>query len=565
MKEEKSMAQKKETNKKETHVKVLVEMRVPRGKSPSAMLSMGTQMRSAGFVMDTKYEPVSMEPEQYPGLKSAAKTEDIVVVRGTVEKSKIKELEAHPNVVKVWTDARIEPFGYTPWDAGSGKGSKGICPISPCDCKYNVAKGDFTSVAAYLGVDKIWAKGYKGKGIVVGVVDGGITAEGRPTNAADTGSSGWPDKLVPNVIDGWPAADWGTTGVAWDWHGNMTSSDVLGMAPEAKIYDLRISDAEDVAGTLSDALQAFQWAINKHKENGTPQILSNSWGMYRKNWAVDYATKPDHPFTKKVIEAINEGIIVLFAAGNCGQTCPSGQCETDNGPGKSIWGANGHPKVMTVGAVNQKEEWVGYSSQGPAALDPDKPDFCSITHFKGYTACDNGTSAATPIASGVVALLKQCKPTLTQDAAKASLKSTAKDIGGAGWDQHSGAGIIQAKKAFDKICPSIVKPCTKSGPYSIVCVKGGPGTITCASNGPDQIISLKCPGPFLDMCKAGPDIIVGCGGGADFQVLDPDKFKIDPERWIMIRQDNKYTITKIPKTMQKSFVSMLEKMMKEQK
>ena len=96
-------------------------------------------------------------------------------------------------------------------------------------------------------------------------------------------------------------------------------------------------------------------------------------------------TNPNHPFTRKVVEAIQEGIFVLFAAGNCGATCPDGRCASDTGPGRSIWGANGHPDVITVGAVNRNEQFVGYGSQGPAALDANKPNFCSITHFTGIS------------------------------------------------------------------------------------------------------------------------------------------------------------------------------------
>jgi subtilisin family serine protease len=210
---------------------------------------------------------------------------------------------------------------------------------------------------------------------------------------------------------------------------------------------------------VSDALQAFQWAINQHQANGTPQVLTNSWGMFQKAWDPDYCTNANHPFTRKVVEALDEGILVLFAAGNCGGTCPDGRCATDTGPGKSIWGANSHPRVITVGAVNKNEQFVGYSSQGPGALDANKPDFCSITHFTGYFTSDSGTSAATPIAAGVVALLKQAKPALTQDQVKAALKSTAKDIGPVGFDQHSGAGIIRAKAAYD----ALAQPATWKG------------------------------------------------------------------------------------------------------
>lgn len=96
---------------------------------------------------------------------------------------------------------------------------------------------------------------------------------------------------------------------------------------------------------------------------------------------------------------------------------------------------------MTVGAVNSAEQFIGYSSRGPAALDPNKPDFCSVAHFTGYFPSDSGTSAATPVLAGAVALLKQAKPDLTQAEVKKVLASTAKDIGPNGFDQHSGAGI----------------------------------------------------------------------------------------------------------------------------
>jgi serine protease AprX len=133
-----------------------------------------------------------------------------------------------------------------------------------------------------------------------------------------------------------------------------------------------------------------------------------------------------------VVEAIDEGIIVLFAAGNCGARCTDGRCGSDNGPSRSIWRANGQPRVMTVGAVNINGGLVGYSSQGPAALDPRKPDFCSVTHFKGYFTSDSGTSAATPIAAGVTALVKQANPAILQQEVKQALCDTARDIGPGG-------------------------------------------------------------------------------------------------------------------------------------
>jgi serine protease AprX len=442
------------TAKGDGQMSILVELRVPAAESEVSAKDMALAFSAQSFQLDPSYEPVPVTPHSDEAARMAAAGEKTLVVRGTIRPEKIPELEAQPNVVKVWKDTPIagfstmlleeQPTTVTPVEAF------GTCPIGTCDCSPSTAKGTIGDVANYLGVNSIWANGYRGDGIVVGVVDGGITAQGRTISGSDTSNPAWPNKLIPHVIGGWPASDWGTTGVDWGWHANMCSTDVLGMAPHAQIYDIRIASGT-LGGTISNALAGFQWAINQHKANGTPQILTNSWGIFQEAWDTVYAHDPNHPFTRKVVEALDEGIMVLFAAGNCGDTCPDSRCGSDVGPGKSIWGANGHPRVMTVGAVNKNEQFVGYSSEGPAALDPNKPDFCSITHFKGFFNSDSGTSAATPICAGVVALLKQAKPALTQDAAKNALKNTAKNIGPAGWDQYSGEGIIQAKAALNSI------------------------------------------------------------------------------------------------------------------
>lgn len=425
---------------------VLVEMRVPQGQDAAQNFQMASSFDVPGFQLDTTYDPMPINPEtSEAAAEFAAANEEVVIVRGIIEdESKIPEIEAQSNVVKVWRDTKIEPFDNDILQEEEiveervvelvPSGAFAPCPIPPCDCAPRTAKGTIADVAQYLKVDQIWAKGHKGQGIVIGIVDGGITAQGRVTGGT-----------IPRVIGGWPS-NWGQV-ANWSRHGNMTATDALGMAPKSQIYDIRISDGS----FISRAISGFQWAINQHKSNGTPHILSNSYGIFQKSWDPVYATDPGHPFTRKVVEALNEGILVLFAAGNCGATCPDGRCGSDTGPGKSIWGANGHPRVMTVGAVNKNEQFIGYSSQGPAALDPHKPDFCSISHFRGYTPHDSGTSAACPVAAGVVALFKQAVPSLTQNQAKNTLRNTAKDIGPAGWDQHSGAGIIQARAAYDRL------------------------------------------------------------------------------------------------------------------
>jgi len=429
--------------------RVLVEIRTRAGADLSAG-AMGQERALSGVEIDTEYEPVPLPAPQGLAADLEAQREETVVVRAFVSEAEREALEADDAVVSVHDDVRIAPFcgdptarlvaeprhpaprrELAPSDAG--------CAIPPCDCEPWTAKGALRDAARQLRADQVWRRGFRGKDIVVGVVDGGIDARGRGTGGT-----------IPRVIGGWPKADWGTF-ADWGGHGNMCATDVLGMAPQAQIYDLRIADGGGY-DFLSAPLAAFAWAIRQRKINGTPHVLSNSWGMFAEWWAPDYVRNPDHPFTRKVVEAIDLGIHVVFAAGNCGEACPDGRCD-DVGPGKSIWGANGHERVMTIAAVNTHDEYIGYSSQGPAALWEHKPDFCASSHVAGYFDSDSGTSAACPIAAGVVALLKEAQPTLTPDHARKVLKATARNIGDPGWDPHSGSGVIDAAAALAEVLP----------------------------------------------------------------------------------------------------------------
>ncbi|MEM8924222.1 MAG: S8 family serine peptidase [Actinomycetota bacterium] len=422
----------------------LVELRLSSGMAADAAVHNFDQ--SAPVRLDNDYEPVPMsggEPDDGAFDGSDAGT---VVVRCIGDEAVTPaDIEALPGVVSVWDDAVIEPFSTIDLETGSSVDAAPAaapCPYGTCDCDSRTPKGDAAAVRRALAVDRVWGRGLRGDGVVVGVVDGGITASGRPVQNGQT------SRRIANVIGGWPTADWGTR-ADWGQHGNMCATDVQIVSPNVKLYDMRIAGG---GNTVGRALSAYQWALDQHRRDGTPHILSNSWGLWNPATNSSYADKPNHPFTRKVVEAVNRGITVLFAAGNCGNSCtPSGKCGGHAGPGKSIWGANGHSSVITVGAVNPRKEFIGYSSTGPAALDPLKPDLCGISHFTGYFRSDSGTSAATPTVAGVAALLKQSKRSARPGEIKHALRSSAADLGGQGWDQFTGFGLAQASAALDRL------------------------------------------------------------------------------------------------------------------
>lgn len=397
--------------------RVFIELIVPTGISMAAA-DMAKLVRLPGFKIDPNYQPVTSSPPADMVKELTASKQKIMLVRGEVEEGREEEIKALPNVVNVWTDSVIEPTNID------------------MDCDDEVAKGTISDVAKYLRCDRIWAKGVRGEGIVIGICDTGV------------------DKSqVPRVIDGWSPDPNSPPGTDGNGHGTMCATDALGMCPEAQIYDFGIlkNTAADagVSGVLSDAIAAFQWALEQYRATGKPQILSNSWALYKESTGPDYATNINHPFNRKVTEVVDAGIIVVFCAGNCGSACPDNRCGSDVGPGQSIWGANGHPRVITVGGANILEQVAGYSSQGPSTLDFKKPDFCAPTHFQGYSSCDGGTSAAAPICAGVIGLLKSKDMTLNSDRVKEALQNTAKNMLAPGWDASSGYGMIQAEAAYN--------------------------------------------------------------------------------------------------------------------
>ncbi|MBU7316618.1 S8 family peptidase [Paenibacillus oleatilyticus] len=415
---------------------VLVEVRSNQ-KSLEELMSMSTSevnqsiIQFQAFQVDKEFKPIEMrngESQRHNSGESFHANEsdhsNTLMIRGQIPEDQLEELRQQANVVNVFDN----PKGV-------------IAPMAdPVDCNSRQAKGTLKDVVKYLGVDHIWNQGFKGEDIVIGIVDDGITAQGRAAGSRN---------LLPNVIGG-SREDWGQITITE--HGNMTSTDALGIAPNAKLLDLRIFERTGIEESRVDPIvAAYEWAIQHYQRTGTPQVLSNSWGYIR---PVDGVTNnPNHPANRKILEAIQAGILVLFSAGNCGDPCfnPDPERCGTHGPGQSIHGMNGHPLVMTVGAANIHEVRAGYSAQGPANFDARKPDFCAPTHFKGYFESDTGTSAACPIAAGVVALMKQLNPALTQTEVKHALMETAKNMEEDGWDADTGAGMIQALEAFTKV------------------------------------------------------------------------------------------------------------------
>lgn len=217
----------------------------------------------------------------------------------------------------------------------------------------------------------------------------------------------------------------------------------VGIAPEASIVALKVLNQKG-GGMISHMMDGLEWVLRYHKLLGI-RIINISVGMPVKNKKF-----PESDIlVQKVNELWDEGLVVVVAAGN-------------EGPGQSTITSPGvSRKVITVGAMEQAgikypDKITKYSGQGPVpGTCVCKPDLTAPG--TGILSCGNkgkiykrrsGTSMATPVVSGVAALMLGQDPSLTNLEIKRRFMETCVDCG----VSHSiqGWGLLNPKKLLYK-------------------------------------------------------------------------------------------------------------------
>jgi subtilisin family serine protease len=359
-----------------------------------------------------------------------------LVVAAEVDSTRLDDLRARSGV-RVFSNSRQVLLGSQAGSFAPLPSAAGI------DCRpFRPAVSAWT-IRSLLGVRAVWQDGFRGQNVAVGILDEGINGQVYPV----VGGFSLPGAQPP-----------GTAPITS--HGSMCAADVLVAAPAARLYDYPFLGIPRSGG----ALRMFQAVLDQRRRDGTPHLTSNSYGFVS---VPPLASAPgheihdlNHPLHRKIREVIASGAPAFFAAGNCGLPCPSGKCLPSGiGPGNSIHASNSLTEVITMAAVNANHERIGYSSTGPGGFDPRKPDLASYSHFFGNfgpgrpggtddSPFDNGTSAATPVAAGVAALLMSAFPGLTPARLKQALVAGAIDVAGAGWDTVTGHGVINAAASY---------------------------------------------------------------------------------------------------------------------
>ncbi|MER6754999.1 type VII secretion-associated serine protease mycosin [Micromonospora echinofusca] len=208
-------------------------------------------------------------------------------------------------------------------------------------------------------------------------------------------------------------------------HGRINGKGALGIAPQAQILPIVDSPA-DGNGDPDILAQAVEYAIDK----GADVISISSGG----------GTSPR--LTQAVKRALVSDIAVVAGAGNL----PSDQ--------RVAYPAS-ESGVIAVGGIDQTGLHASISVTGPE-IDVVAPavDIYSTSRKGGYRRA-TGTSGATAIVAGAVALIRSKYPNLPASEVAHRLTATAIDKGPPGRDDEYGHGVIDLVAALTADVPPL--------------------------------------------------------------------------------------------------------------
>ena len=313
----------------------------------------------------------------------------------------------------------------------------------------DVPQGIEGRVERLPNIEKVWQRGFTGAGQKIVIIDSGIYPHGDLKDKVVE----WVDFSKEKKTRMFDDYGHGThvAGVAAG-SGAKSNGEISGIAPDADIVGLRIT-------TKAEAIRALQWCV-ENKERLNLDVVNMSLGeVARRGHKFD-------PWSVAVQKASDAGLTIVVAAGNEGP-----------GPG-SVSTPGIHPSAITVGAYDSKgtpeldDDTVWRkSSQGPTIDGLKKPDVLApgvaifstlspksqldinaLPHRGHDYLAISGTSQATPMISGLAAILKQANPDLDSAGIKAILKEASGEAPihpTLGTPAPDGAGLVDAEKALD--------------------------------------------------------------------------------------------------------------------
>ncbi|WP_226036356.1 S8 family serine peptidase [Aquibacillus saliphilus] len=259
-----------------------------------------------------------------------------------------------------------------------------------------------------IGSTFAWEEGYTGEGVKVAVIDTGISPHEDLT-----------------IAGGFSTVDYTTEWLDDNGHGThiagiigslKNNTGVVGVAPNVSLYAVKGLDDQG-EGNMTDLIEAIDWSIQNEMD-----IINFSFGTKNESDAYRAITE----------EAYNNNILMVGSGGNDGSDVP-------------VTFPAAYQDVIAVSAVNEELQITEFSSAG-VEIEFAAPgvNVLSTSLNNSYVYRD-GTSQSAPHVTGMLALLKQKFPDMTNRELREELKNYVEDLGEPGRDVSFGHGVLNYK------------------------------------------------------------------------------------------------------------------------
>jgi len=249
----------------------------------------------------------------------------------------------------------------------------------------NSIKDEIPYNISSIGAERFWEQGYKGKGVVVAVLDTGCNKSHRDLKDRIVDGVNFTEEFV-GENDTFGDLNGHGTHVAGIIAASFNNTGITGVGPEISLLILKVLDQHG-RGNVDSLIKAIDYAINwQGKNNEYVSIISMSLGL----------SSPNDELHNVIKKAITNNISVVVAAGN-------------NGDGNLLTDEYTYPakyeEVIAVGALDNKSHIAGFSNTNKE-VDIYAPGvLIKSTSFNEDFTSLSGTSMAAPHITGALALL----------------------------------------------------------------------------------------------------------------------------------------------------------------
>lgn len=251
-------------------------------------------------------------------------------------------------------------------------------------------------------------------GTVVGGVD--FSGVGTPAGTAPVGSSAFHGTMVASLIAG---------------QGRLG---VLGIAPGAELLSISIGLGVPGANTDQQIANGITWAVDQGA-----QVINLSLSRNSLNWPISW----DRAFSY----AFQNDVVIIAASGN--------QSEENSRPTAPAT----IPGVVAVAGVSREKLGSTLAATQGISVAITAPGEDLAGAFPGdQVRLFSGSSAAAPIVSGLVALMRQADPGASANDIIQRLIGSAQDLGEPGFDGIYGFGLIDPAGAIQSKLTSAMNP-----------------------------------------------------------------------------------------------------------